>query len=682
MAWLRTVWCLGSLCLAWALRVDDRHPPPCREEYTCDAGRVNESAQSQERIAVYTYNIGGYEEMRGDHIPCVPSHLDAFLFVDEVSQKRFGMTAVKKWQEMGWRVVNFSQVEGTKYVPSSRLTSKSLKFEPPGWLLNGTWQWLVEYDGNIVVDLHRLAPFLQRRREQALVLLNWGYHQDCSDDSFKCFMTEVTSMLTERVEYVARSKENVLKWKELLDQMHQGRLTQGGRKYMPSNYYETNVMFRNLNHAKADKVRDAFKKTFLKCHEIQRDQFVLPFFLWQDGLDEDTQASPIETLVDELGYCMVGTSSVCTSAETRGYPEAIRSLAEMPLIATRGTSRIRKVKARGGIQYNLELACWQMGAPSRKALHASFRAAVAVAFALVVWQNAATALVPGAKDARELGVEVQYADAVAELGKRLANRSFSHRFRHPLMLLRFLTCTTTLEEAEAMLVACEEWRQKVKIESIMQEWGESCPDQGSWKLSPKSPRAGLAAEFFAAERLPGTDAFGGPMMLGRHNAADMAGIYREDMATLLENEWVFLLEDMLWSAHAASVKQQRMVRGTTIIDAAGVSLSIVRYLPTFKPWLVVMNEFYPDLVRAIIVINAPAVFVEIWRVLSVLIAPTTAAKVRIYGSDFVAPLREHGVDLEILPSYLGGQYQGSRLSAFMEIPKGTGQGVNVSFGGS
>ena len=68
------------------------------------------------------------------------------------------------------------------------------------------------------------------------VLLNWSYHQDCPDDSFNCFMTEVTSMLTERVQYVAwmpavpgqaaalrrnalnatqvaRSRENVLKWK-------------------------------------------------------------------------------------------------------------------------------------------------------------------------------------------------------------------------------------------------------------------------------------------------------------------------------------------------------------------------------------------------------------------------------------------------------------------------------------
>lgn len=60
------------------------------------------------------------------------------------------------------------------------------------------------------------------------------------------------------------------------------------------------VIFRNLKHKKSPKVRvarpfrgfpssgcrfeDAFEKTYLKCEEIQRDQFLLPFFLWRRGL--------------------------------------------------------------------------------------------------------------------------------------------------------------------------------------------------------------------------------------------------------------------------------------------------------------------------------------------------------------------------------------------------------------
>ncbi|CAJ1368554.1 unnamed protein product [Effrenium voratum] len=302
--------------------VDDHHPPPCREEYKCD--REKSRHKSNMRIAVYTYNIGGYEAMRSEYVPCVPKEVDAFLFMDDVGMRRFGHT-VKRWQEVGWHIRNYSQVTGTKHVSGPRLTSKSLKFTPPSWLLNGTWHWLVEYDGNIVLDLHRLEPFLRKKRKRSLVLLNWGYHTDCPGDGFKCFMTEVSSMLTERLQYVASSKENVVKWKDLLEKMHVGKLTHAGRKYLPPNYYETNVIFRNLKHTKAKKVRDAFEKTFLKCQEIQRDQFLLPFFLWQDELNHATEAVPIQNLTEEVGYCMVSTrvfSIVGTQATLDEAPAA------------------------------------------------------------------------------------------------------------------------------------------------------------------------------------------------------------------------------------------------------------------------------------------------------------------------------------------------------------------------
>ena len=37
----------------------------------------------------------------------------------------------------------------------------------------------------------------------AQVMLNWGYHKECPGDAFDCFETEVTSMLTERIQYAA-----------------------------------------------------------------------------------------------------------------------------------------------------------------------------------------------------------------------------------------------------------------------------------------------------------------------------------------------------------------------------------------------------------------------------------------------------------------------------------------------
>ena len=268
-----------------------------------------------------------------------------------------------------------------------------------------------------------------------------------------------------------------------------------------------------------------------------------------------------------------------------------------------------------------------------------------------------------------------------QLLERLKHQELDPGMTHPLMLLRFLTCTKTVEEAEEMVLTAQAWRREAKIESIMQEWGELGSD-GTWKLAPKSRRAETAAGLFAAERLPSPDIFGGPIMLGRALSSDMAGISRESLHPLLQNVWVFMLEDMLQAAHVMSKKKNRLIHGSTIIDASGISLSILRYVSEYKPWLDIMNEDYPDLVRSVIVINAPSFFVKIWGIVSLLISPTTREKVQIVGTDFHSVLQKHGVDLETLPVFLGGRFEGSRLNTTLTVPKGAATGLNLTFGGA
>mmetsp|Transcript_34515 Transcript_34515/g.61250 ORF Transcript_34515/g.61250 Transcript_34515/m.61250 type:complete len:335 (-) Transcript_34515:49-1053(-) len=289
------------------ISVDPHQQPHCSREYTCDAKRgAYGGRRPKNRVAVYTYNFGGYEAPRATHVPCAPTEVDAFLFLDEIGWSRFGEVELNAWLSNGWKILNVSLIPGTKEVSAPRITAKSLKFTPPSWLLNGTWDWLVGFDGNIVLDLHKLSLFTEQQRNRALVLLDWSYHMNCTDDSFRCFEKEVTSMMTQRQQYIATSRENVVRWKELLEKLHQGTATTAGRQYRPPNYYEANVILRNLKHKKSGSVRDAFQKTFLKCYEIQRDQFLLPFFLWQDNLDQDTEAMPLSSLSAELGYCTVG----------------------------------------------------------------------------------------------------------------------------------------------------------------------------------------------------------------------------------------------------------------------------------------------------------------------------------------------------------------------------------------
>ncbi|OLP84224.1 hypothetical protein AK812_SmicGene34935 [Symbiodinium microadriaticum] len=63
----------------------------------------------------------------------------------------------------------------------------------------------------------------------------------------------------------------------------------GTRKYTPPFYYETRIIFRNLRHARSADVSQAFGRTYEKCHEIQRDQFLLPYYLWHANLSFDTE---------------------------------------------------------------------------------------------------------------------------------------------------------------------------------------------------------------------------------------------------------------------------------------------------------------------------------------------------------------------------------------------------------
>ena len=62
-----------------------------------------------------------------------------------------------------------------------------------------------------------------------------------------------------------------------------------------------------LGDVRSADVSQAFGRTYEKCHEIQRDQFLLPYYLWHANLSFDTEAFPMTFLADSVGMCMVNT---------------------------------------------------------------------------------------------------------------------------------------------------------------------------------------------------------------------------------------------------------------------------------------------------------------------------------------------------------------------------------------
>ncbi|CAJ1402358.1 unnamed protein product [Effrenium voratum] len=277
-------------------KVHDCHhrPPSCK--FKKDHGITGK------RIAVYTYVTGAYEEIRDFNVPCVPSGVDAFFLIDEATRKASKSSVLTTWRRHGWWVLTMRPlIEGTTQVPLPRLAAKSLKFTPPSWMLNGTWDWLVEFDGDISMDMSAIRTLVDKYRDKPLLLLKWYWRDDCS--AWDCFIQECTDMLNKRREYVQTSYDNIVKWKDELTKLHNDPT----RPFQPANYYELGVMFRNLAHPKSKVVDDTFRQVLDRCKSIQRDQFLMPFYLWNASLDKDVEALTVATLYSQLQYCKVGT---------------------------------------------------------------------------------------------------------------------------------------------------------------------------------------------------------------------------------------------------------------------------------------------------------------------------------------------------------------------------------------
>jgi len=155
---------------------------------------------------------------------------------------------------------------------------------------------------------------------------------------------------------------------------------------------------------------------------------------------------------------------------------------------------------------------------------------------------------------------------------------------------------------------------------------------------------------------------------------------REGLGDLMLNQFIFTCEDALRAVHAASVAGKKLVLASVIIDIENFSVSILRYLDIPRRFAAVMNEYYPELADAITIVNAPFGFETAWKVVSLLLDPTSRKKVRILGKDFSKGLEEHShVDTAVLPPFLGGKADASELPQVLPVPRQAGAGLDLSF---
>jgi len=283
------------------------------------------------------------------------------------------------------------------------------------------------------------------------------------------------------------------------------------------------------------------------------------------------------------------------------------------------------------------------------------------------------------------GVPSDVAESVARLAAAV-DAAGVEPLCDPLTLLRFLRARDgSIDAAASMYIQTKKWRAEYSMGSVMAMHGEGeeYDDSGSpahlhgemewrWRRRSATPESLLTARYAFWGRLSESAVDGAPI-IGRLGQADTQGFFREDLVEILRRALVAHLEDTLQCARVASLRKGRLIRAHAIIDAEGLGLSMLRHVSFVKDSLKFAMSYYPESLSSVTVVRAPPIAAGLWRAISPLLPPGMRGKFRILGEDFEAGLLEHsGIQIAMLPRFLGGEGSDSDVCATEAVPVGIG----------
>ena len=106
----------------------------------------------------------------------------------------------------------------------------------------------------------------------------------------------------------------------------------------------------------------------------------------------------------------------------------------------------------------------------------------------------------------------------------------------------------------------------------------------------------------------------------------------------------------------SAVRGERINTALTIIDMTdgGITSANSQTNALFKLTAKIGQDYYPETMGNLFVVNAPFLFSGIWRLYKGFLTESTRKKIKIIGGGFLPTLLEYA-DEENLPSFLGGK---------------------------
>ncbi|XP_013379466.1 retinal-binding protein [Lingula anatina] len=195
-------------------------------------------------------------------------------------------------------------------------------------------------------------------------------------------------------------------------------------------------------------------------------------------------------------------------------------------------------------------------------------------------------------------------------------------------------------EAERMFRNSMAFRKKIGADTLLQKY-----------TPPEVIQKYLTGGFC------GFDKDGSPVRVELFGLLDIKGLMYSARKVDLEKTKMLQCEKTVRDWEIMSKKLGKKVGGLTVIfDMAGVTTKwlwkpgLDMYLHLVK----VLEDNYPEMMKRLIVINAPSIFPILYKLARPLISDDMKKKIIVLGSNFTQVLLQY-VDAEQLPVYLGGK---------------------------
>ncbi|KAK2594828.1 cytosolic factor, phosphatidylinositol/phosphatidylcholine transfer protein [Conoideocrella luteorostrata] len=230
---------------------------------------------------------------------------------------------------------------------------------------------------------------------------------------------------------------------------------------------------------------------------------------------------------------------------------------------------------------------------------------------------------------------------VHQLRMTLEAEGYSHRL-DTLTLLRFLRARKfDVNLAKEMFVECEKWRKETMLDELLPTWDY-----------PEKPELTKYYKQFYHK----TDKDGRPLYIETLGGINMPAMLKittaERMLTNLAVEYERVSDPRL---PACSRKAGYLLETScSIMDLKGVTLTKVPSVYSFISQVTVISQnYYPERLGKLYLINAPWGFSTIWGVVKGWLDPVTVKKIHILGSGYQTELLKQ-VPAENLPKEFGG----------------------------